>query len=117
MKTILRFILSIIKWVLYVIVYLAAFSVHPLLFIATALYLNWGILKRIKNGESPMHMIIRALVDGENNTAIKIGSKISPKIGGKIFELVKDITSLQREIDADAKKNPKRYNRYDHLGI
>ena len=115
MKTILRFILSIIKWVLYVIVYLAAFSVHPLLFIATALYFNWGILKRIKNGESPMHMIIRALVDGENNTAIKIGSKISPKIGGKIFELVKDLAALKKDIDDIKKRNPK--GRYDHLGI
>ena len=115
MKTLLKFILSITKWIIYVIIYLAAFSIHPLLFIAIALYYSWGILKRIKNGESPMHMIIRALVDDKNNTAIKIGSKISPKIGGKIFELVKDLTDLKKDIDEIKKKRPK--GRYDDLGI
>ena len=64
-----------------------------------------------------MKSIISALVKGKGKQAAKIASTISPGIGKKVLNLIKDISALQKEIQADKKKNPKRYSRYDKLGL
>ena len=64
-----------------------------------------------------MKSIISALVKGKGKQAAKIASAISPGIGKKVLNLIKDINALQKEIQADKKKNPKRYSRYDKLGL